>query len=234
MNPAAADSNAILQAVRWNGDGLVPAIAQDARTGQVLMLAWMNAEALLATLRDGLGTYWSRSRQGLWRKGESSGHYQRLVELRLDCDGDTILLRVIQEGPACHTGEQTCFFLGNPGAGGWQRQAPPAGSILQSLQATIQARRAADPGQSYVAQLLHSGQDRILKKVGEESAEFLIACKNREAAPIVAEAADLLFHLMIALEEQGLHIDAVLGELARREGLSGLAEKAARQAAPGA
>lgn len=234
MNPAAADSSAILQAVRWNSDGLVPAIAQDARTGQVLMLAWMNTEALIATLRDGLGTYWSRSRQGLWRKGESSGHYQRLVELRLDCDGDTILLRVIQEGPACHTGEQTCFFLGNPGADGWQHQAPPAGSILQSLQATIQARRGADLGQSYVAQLLHSGQDRILKKVGEEAAEFLIACKNREAAPIVAEAADLVFHLMIALEEQGLHIDLVLGELARREGLSGLAEKAARQAAPAA
>ena len=229
MSEPEAQHAAILAAVRWNADGLVPAIAQDARSGRVLMLAWMNANALLATLRDGLGTYWSRSRQALWRKGETSGHIQHLVDLRLDCDGDTLLLRVIQEGPACHTGEQTCFFLGHPDEQGWQHQAPPPGSILDSLQATLHSRRTADPGQSYVAQLLRGGQDRILKKVGEEATEFVIACKNHESTHIVAEAADLVFHLMVALEERGLHMDDVLGELARREGMSGLEEKAARR-----
>ena len=229
MSEPEAQHAAILAAVRWNADGLVPAIAQDARSGRVLMLAWMNANALLATLRDGLGTYWSRSRQALWRKGETSGHIQHLVDMRLDCDGDTLLLRVIQEGPACHTGEQTCFFLGQPGEQGWQHQAPPPGSILDSLQVTLHSRRTADPGQSYVAQLLRDGQDRILKKVGEEATEFVIACKNHESTHIVAEAADLVFHLMVALEERALHIDDVLGELARREGMSGLEEKAARR-----
>ena len=229
MSEPEAQHAAILAAVRWNADGLVPAIAQDARSGRVLMLAWMNADALLATLRDRLGTYWSRSRQALWRKGETSGHIQHLVDLRLDCDGDTLLLRVIQEGPACHTGEQTCFFLGQPGEQGWQHQTPPPGSILDSLQATLHSRRTADPGQSYVAQLLRGGQDRILKKVGEEATEFVIACKNQESKHIVAEAADLVFHLMVALEERDLHIDDVLGELARREGMSGLEEKAARR-----
>ncbi|MGE4530252.1 MAG: bifunctional phosphoribosyl-AMP cyclohydrolase/phosphoribosyl-ATP diphosphatase HisIE [Acidithiobacillus sp.] len=224
--------NALLAAVRWNSDGLVPAVAQDARTGQVLMLAWMNAEAIMATLRDGLGTYWSRSRQALWRKGETSGHYQHLVDLRLDCDGDTLLMRVIQDGPACHTGETTCFFQGKPSAEGWQHQPPPPGSILDSLQSTLQQRRQADPGQSYVAQLLQDGQDRILKKVGEEATEFVIACKNRDKKPIIAEAADLLFHMMVALEEQELHIDDVLNELAKREGVSGLEEKAARHTSP--
>ena len=229
MSEPEAQHAAILAAVRWNVDGMVPAITQDARSGWVLMLAWMNADALLATLRDGLGTYWSRSRQALWRKGETSGHIQHLVDLRLDCDGDTLLLRVIQEGPACHTGEQTCFFLGQPGEQGWQHQAPPPGSILDSLQVTLHNRRTADPGRSYVAQLLHGGQDRILKKVGEEATEFVIACKNHESKHIVAEAADLVFHLMVALEERDLHIDDVLGELARREGMSGLEEKAARR-----
>lgn len=220
---------ALLSAIHWNADGLVPTITQDARTGQVLMLAWMNAEALQATLQDKMGTYWSRSRQALWRKGESSGHYQHLVDLRLDCDGDTLLMRVIQEGAACHTGEPTCFFQGVADSAGWQHQAPPPGSILDSLQATLQQRRQADPGQSYVAQLLHGGQDRILKKVGEEATEFVLACKNHEQKPIIAEAADLLFHVMVALEEQELHINDVLGELARREGVSGLEEKAARR-----
>ena len=229
MSEPEAQHAAILAAVRWNADGLVPAIAQDARSGRVLMLAWMNANALLATLRDGLGTYWSRSRQALWRKGETSGHIQHLVDMRLDCDGDTLLLRVIQEGPACHTGEQTCFFLGQTGEQGWQHQAPPPGSILDSLQVTLHSRRTADPGQSYVAQLLRGGQDRILKKVGEEATEFVIACKNHESKHIVAEAADLVFHLMVALEDRDLHIDDVLGELARREGMSGLEEKAARR-----
>ena len=218
----------VMEAVHWNGDGLVPVITQEARTGQVLMLAWMNAESLAATLRDGYATYWSRSRNRLWRKGETSGHLQKVVDLRLDSDGDTILLQVNQEGPACHTGEPTCFFQGHPGEAGWRREDPPPASVLQRLAATIHARRGADPGQSYVAQLLHGGQDRILKKVGEEATEFLIAVKNGEPDAITAEAADLLFHLLVALEERNLPVDQVLHELARRQGIGGLAEKAAR------
>jgi phosphoribosyl-ATP pyrophosphohydrolase/phosphoribosyl-AMP cyclohydrolase len=131
MSEPEAQHAAIFAAVHWNADGLVPAIAQDARSGQVLMLAWMNADALLATLRDGMGTYWSRSRQALWRKGETSGHIQHLVDLRLDCDGDTVLLRVIQEGPACHTGSKPASSSANPASGaGSIRPRPPAVSLI--------------------------------------------------------------------------------------------------------
>jgi len=221
------DTETLLAAVRWNEQGLVPAIAQEARSGQVLMLAWMNADALRASLSEGRGVYWSRSRQALWRKGESSGHVQKLVDLRLDCDGDTVLLRVLQEGPACHTGAQTCFFRAAD-ANTWAEVAPPPGSFLDSLQETIHGRRAADPAQSYVAKLLHGGQDRILKKVGEEATEFVIATKNGEREAILNEAADLLFHTLVALEERNLHIREVLDRLASREGVSGLVEKAAR------
>jgi len=220
----------LLTAVHWNEQGLVPAIAQDARTGQVLMLAWMNPEALRLTLAERRGVYWSRSRQGLWRKGESSGHVQHLQSLHLDCDGDTILLRVVQEGPACHTGADTCFFH-MAREHDWEDVAPPGGSVLDELQAVIHQRRQADPAQSYVAKLLQGGRDRILKKVGEEATEFVLACKNPESQPVLAEAADLLFHLLVALEERDLHIDEVLGELQRREGLSGLVEKASRKSA---
>lgn len=220
----------LVSAVRWNEHGLAPAIAQDMRSGQVLMLAWMNAEALRASLAEGRGVYWSRSRQALWRKGESSGHVQSLHSVHLDCDGDTILLRVVQEGAACHTGAATCFFR-QAERDAWQDRVPPGGSVLDELQATIHHRRQADPAQSYVAKLLHGGRDRVLKKVGEEAAEFLLACKNPEPQPVIAEAADLLFHLLVALEERDLHIDEVLGELQRREGVSGLVEKASRQSA---
>lgn len=214
--------------IQWDAQGLVPTIAQDAYTGQVLMLAWMNAESLAVSLRDGYATYWSRSRQSLWRKGESSGHLQKLLDIRLDCDSDALLLQVEQIGPACHTGEQSCFFQGRVDNVGWQPCPPPAASILQRLSDTIAVRRGSDPAQSYVAKLLAGGRDKILKKVGEEAAEILIAAKNSDPAALVYETTDLLFHLLVMLAEQDLHIDAVLRELARREGLSGLAEKAAR------
>ncbi len=219
--------SSFLESVRWNSEGLVPAIAQDAFSGQVLMLAWMNDEALLATLREKRGVYWSRSRNSLWRKGETSGHIQHLVDLGLDCDGDTLLLRVLQKGAACHTGADTCFFQ-RAGENGWQPAQPLGGSFLDILQETIHQRRQADPGHSYVARLLHDGQDRILKKIGEEATEFVLSCKNFDRKPIVSEAADLLFHLLVALEERNLHIRDVLAELGRREGVSGLAEKASR------
>ncbi|MEK8088940.1 bifunctional phosphoribosyl-AMP cyclohydrolase/phosphoribosyl-ATP diphosphatase HisIE [Thermithiobacillus plumbiphilus] len=221
-------SCSLLDSIKWDAAGLAPAIAQEARTGEVLMLAYMNRESLAATLRDGYATYYSRSRGQLWRKGETSGHLQRLVDVRLDCDGDTLLLRVEQTGPACHTGADTCFFRRQQAPGSWQDASPPPAMILQSLCETLSARRLADPGQSYVARLMHDGRDKILKKVGEEAAETIIAAKNGDPGALVYESADLLFHLLVMLVEQDLHIDAVLQELARREGMSGLAEKASR------
>lgn len=220
---------ALLDAVQWDAAGLVPAVAQDVRTGEVLMLAYMSRESLAATLRDGYATYYSRSRRALWRKGESSGHLQKVQDIRLDCDGDTLLLRVIQTGPACHTGRPSCFFQGRAGAAGWQDADPPAATILQGLMETISARRLADPDQSYVARLFAGGRDKILKKVGEEAAETLIAAKNASPDAVIYETADLLFHTLVMLVEQGLHINEVLYELARREGVSGLVEKASRQ-----
>ncbi len=217
-----------LKAVQWNADGLVPAIAQDVLTGKVLMLAWMNAEALRLSIRERRGIYWSRSRQSLWRKGESSGHVQHLQGIYLDCDGDTVLLRVRQEGPACHTGAETCFFR-EAHEGHWQDCPAPVGSFLEELERIIQQRRQADPAQSYVAKLLQGGRDRVLKKVGEEATEFLLACKNPEPQPVLAEGADLLFHFLVALAERNLLLEQVLAELQRREGISGIAEKAARQ-----
>ncbi len=220
--------DAFLEAVQWNADGLVPAIAQDVLTGKVLMLAWMNAEALRLSIRERRGIYWSRSRQSLWRKGESSGHVQHLQGIYLDCDGDTVLLRVRQEGPACHTGAETCFFREAHGEH-WQDCPAPVGSFLEELERIIQQRRQADPAQSYVAKLLQGGRDRVLKKVGEEATEFLLACKNPEPQPVLAEGADLLFHFLVALTERNLQLEQVLAELQRREGVSGIAEKAARQ-----
>ena len=205
----------------------MPAIAQDVFSGRILMLAWMNREALIATLQEKRGVYWSRSRKSLWRKGETSGHIQHLVGLGLDCDGDTLLVRVTQVGAACHTGADTCFFQW-AGENGWQPAQPPGANFLDTLQETIHHRRQADPDHSYVARLLHDGQDRILKKIGEEATEFVLACKNPDRKPVVSEAADLIFHLLVALEERDLHIRDVLAELGRREGVSGLAEKASR------
>lgn len=218
---------ALLEAIKWDAQGLVPAIAQEARTGEVLMLAYMSRESLAATLRDGYATYYSRSRQSLWRKGETSGHLQKLVDLRLDCDGDTLLLRVAQNGPACHTGEDTCFFR-EQDAGGWSASTPPPATVLQALCETISARRLADPAQSYVAKLFAGGQDKILKKVGEEAAETIIAAKNDDPQALAYETADLFFHVLVMLVERGLHVNDVLRELAWREGVSGIAEKAAR------
>ena len=220
-------SGSLFDSIKWDAAGLVPAIAQEARTGEVLMLAYMNRESLAATLRDGYATYYSRSRGQLWRKGETSGHLQRITDVRLDCDGDTLLLRVEQTGPACHTGADTCFFR-QQGSDSWQDASPPPAMILQSLCETLLARKLADPGQSYVARLMHDGRDKILKKVGEEAAETIIAAKNDDPDALVYESADLMFHVLVMLVEQDLHIDDVLRELARREGMSGLVEKASR------
>ncbi|HVE48408.1 MAG TPA: bifunctional phosphoribosyl-AMP cyclohydrolase/phosphoribosyl-ATP diphosphatase HisIE [Casimicrobiaceae bacterium] len=246
-----------LDTVRWNAQGIVPAIAQDATSGRVLTLAWMNADALERTVISGQAHYWSRSRKKLWRKGETSGHVQSVREIRLDCDSDAVLLIVDQAGGiACHTGRERCFFrrlendvwrdvepvLKDPAAiygapdrqSGEQPRQPDAQQdgrtpeILAQIAATIESRRNASADTSYVASLFARGDDAILKKIGEEATETMMAAKDGDAAAITHEVADLWFHCLVLLARHGLGPADVLRELGRRHGTSGLAEKAAR------
>ena len=247
-------------AVRWNADGLVPAIAQDQASGRVLTLAWMNRAALSATVASGEAHYWSRSRSKLWKKGESSGHVQSVREVRVDCDRDAVLLIVDQAGGiACHTGHARCFFrrleegewrdvepvLRDPGeiyGRGGRHDAPraepvnddaralsfeEARDVLASLTSTIASRRGADAATSYVASLL-AADDRLLKKIGEEATEIVIAGKGGDRTQIVHEVADLWFHCLVLLARHDLSAQDVFAELARREGRSGHVEKASR------
>ncbi len=186
-------------ALKWNDAGLIPAIAQDAATGEVLMLAWMNQESLRLTLDTGYATYYSRSRRQLWKKGETSGHTQRVIRLSYDCDGDAILMQVEQIGPACHTGMKTCFH--NPVMDG---ELPATADILNTIEATI-ADRAANPKPgSYTNYLLDKGAEKICKKVGEEATEAVIAAMKNDADGLAGEAADLLYHLAVLLHSQGV------------------------------
>ena len=199
-----------LEAVKFDERGLVPVVIQDADSGEVLTLAWANREALERTLATGLTHLYSRSRGALWKKGETSGHVQELVEMRLDCDGDAVLYRVRPHGPACHTGARSCFFTPvTPEA------APPLGWVLEQVWRTIQDRLEQRPEGSYVAKMHAAGLDRILKKIGEEAGEVIIAAKNPDPAELAWEASDLVFHLLLVLAERGLSpadLARVLGE----------------------
>jgi phosphoribosyl-AMP cyclohydrolase / phosphoribosyl-ATP pyrophosphohydrolase len=300
-----------LDRIAWDAQGLVPVIAQEQVSGRVLMLAWMDREALARTVESREAVYWSRSRGRLWRKGETSGHLQRVVEVRLDCDGDAVLLVVTQSGGiACHTGRESCFFarlgdvgwsvvdpvLKDPGViygnlalprrtgegqggvesaasgnglgqgtragppplpspvrrkrgqgreipgslpcvageglGGGPSDPPVTGAeletVLTRLAAVLEARKHADPETSYVAGLYAKGLDAILKKLGEEATETLLAAKGGDRRALVYETADLWFHSLIALAALDLGPEAVLEELAQRFGLSGIEEKARR------
>jgi phosphoribosyl-ATP pyrophosphohydrolase/phosphoribosyl-AMP cyclohydrolase len=202
---------------------LTPAVVQDAITGRVLMLGWMNDEALARTRETGLVHFWSRARQRLWQKGETSGHTLALIELKLDCDADTWLVRAIPNGPTCHTGAQSCF--GSDGS-----EPPP--SELDALEATLRARIAATPGSfSYVRRLLDEGLAAVGAKVVEEAGELSVELARAEPdqGRIVAEAADLLFHVLVGLAARGLGLADVARELHRRAGVSGLTEKASRK-----
>lgn len=211
--------------LRFNADGLIPAVAQDWLDGAVLMVAWMNSEALERTLSSGEVHYWSRSRQELWHKGASSGHYQKLRGLRVDCDADVLLLSVEQVGDvACHTGARSCFYDDGlqpdgaiPGAGG-AAAAPPPADVCTELARVIEGRRQRPEPGSYTNRLLEGGDNRILKKIGEESAEFVMACKDGNPEEIAGEAADLLFHLQVALAHHGIAWRRVQEVLAQRRG----------------
>lgn len=222
------------ESVRWDENGLVPAIVQDAVRGDVLMLAWMSRESLAHTLREGRTVFWSRSRGELWRKGETSGNVQRVREVRLDCDGDALLLAVDQAGRgACHTGRRSCFFQALADGdgetdGGREGDGSPPGGALARLARRLEARKSADPAASWTARLHSEGLDAILKKVGEEATETVLAAKGGDRSRIVEETADLWFHTMVMLANLGLGPEDVIEELDRRAGQSGLAEKAAR------
>ena len=188
--------------LKFDANGLIPAIAQDARTNQVLMLAYMNQQSIEQTLETGYATYFSRSRQALWKKGETSGHTQKLVAMRYDCDHDAMLLTVEQVGPACHTGAKSCFFNDVY----VDEDAPATANVLQEDYATI-ADRAANPVE---------GVEKICKKVGEEASETIIAAMKANKEEVTYEAADLLYHLMVLLYQQGVTLDDVWVEMARR------------------
>ena len=206
----------------FNEHGLIPVIAQDARSGEVLMLAWANQEALSRTLKTREGTYYSRSRGELWVKGATSGHTQRVVGVRLDCDGDAVLYKVEQSGPACHTGERSCFFTPLLEGDSESLDGAILDGVLGRVYATIEDRLQTLPENSYVARLHAGGLDRVLKKLAEESGEVLLAAKNGDKVELATEAADLLFHTLFALAEVGVTPGDVARVLEAREGKSGL------------
>lgn len=205
-----------LDEIRFDEFGVAPVVMQDAETGEVLTLAYANRESVEKTLRSGEAHFYSRSRDALWRKGETSGNTQRVAEVRLDCDADSLLYKVHPDGPACHTGENSCFYttLAGEGVGVEKGLAAKetAGAMLDRLAATVSARHASSTEESYTAKLLASGTDRVAQKVGEESVEVVIAAMSDHR--LAEESADLLYHLMVLLEERGVGFERV-GEVLR-------------------
>ena len=226
--------------MKYDSNGLIPAVVQQHDTGEVLMVAYMNAESLAKTLETGYTWFWSRSRQKYWQKGESSGHVQRVLEVRYDCDADTLLVLVDQVGPgACHTGERSCFYRTleglTPGAApvaaptavpaeapapSTPNPAAPAatslGDVLSELAALLEVRKRELPEGSYTTQLLSGPQDKLLKKIAEESGEVIIAARDRDRGQLTYEAADLLYHLLVVLTREGVTAGDLAAELAGR------------------
>ncbi|MGE0132019.1 MAG: bifunctional phosphoribosyl-AMP cyclohydrolase/phosphoribosyl-ATP diphosphatase HisIE [Blastocatellales bacterium] len=238
-------SELVIQNLKFDDRGLITAVVQDDDTGEVLMVAHMNAESLAKTLQTGETWFWSRSRQELWHKGATSGATQRVVDIRLDCDGDALLVRVNPKGPACHTGQRTCFFqtASQTTNGARESERPksaksvePAerqlsvvtitamdvGIQLQDLFKLIQERKDQRPEGSYTSYLFNSGLDKILKKVGEESAETIIAAKNASESEgrkqLSAEISDLLYHLLVLMVEREVSLQDISAELSVRAG----------------
>ena len=194
---------------------LIPAVIQDDKTNEVLMVAYMNCESLQKTLETGETHFYSRSRKTLWRKGETSGHIQKVKAIYADCDSDTLLIKVNQTGAACHTGSHSCFFNEMPTA--------------KTLYETIRGRKKSPSTESYTRTLFQGGIDLILKKVCEEAGEFMISAKNKNKQAIIHETADLLYHLLVALCYHNITLDQIESELTKRSGQSGLEEKQSRR-----
>ncbi len=196
--------------LKFNGHGLIPAIVTDASTKKVLTLAYMNRESLEISMREGRTCFWSRSRKELWRKGETSGNVQRIVDITADCDRDALLVTVSKDGPACHLGTDSCFndqvFQGDQ----------PAPFSVEGLYGLLEGRKKDLPEGSYTTYLFQKGLDKILKKVGEESTEVIIAGKAGDKAETVYEIADLMYHVMVLMVEMGISVEDIRAELASR------------------
>ena len=206
-------SNPTLEELRFDEKGLIPAVIQDADSGTVLMLAYMNRESLSLTLETGQTHFWSRSRNSLWHKGETSGHFQKVRNISFDCDADALLIRVDQTGVACHKGTYSCFTSPIDEKEGL---ASGLGETLGTLARVIHQRNLERPENSYTTKLFVGGIDRILKKVGEEAGEVIIASKNHHPEEISWEVADLLYHLLVMLEAEGVPLSRVAGELGQK------------------
>lgn len=197
--------------LKYDSNGLIPAIVQDHYTKQVLMLAYMNAESLKISMEEGTTCFFSRSRKQLWRKGETSGNKQHIVSIRTDCDCDTLLVDVIKDGPACHTGSESCFF--NPL---YEAENADEQFSYENLYKMLLGRKLEKKEGSYTTYLFEKGTDKILKKVGEECTEVIIAAKAGDKKETVFEIADLLYHITVMMIDAGISIDEVTAELAKR------------------
>jgi len=198
------------ETLKFDKDGLIPAIIVDAYTKKVLTLAYMNRESLKISIEKGLTCFWSRSRQELWLKGETSGNYQHIISITADCDRDALVVVVEKDGPACHTGEESCFH--NPL---WQNEEKEEFSI-NALYTLLQGRKETMPQGSYTTYLFEKGLDKILKKVGEESTEVIIAGKAQDKKETIYELADLAYHAMVLMVEMGITTEDIQKELASR------------------
>ena len=218
-------------AIDWEKTPLIPAIVQDVSTKEVLMLAYMNQEAFEKSRDTGYAHYYSRSRKRLWKKGETSGHTQEIVQMMLDCDGDTLLLLVHQRGVACHTGRKSCFFTDiQKGETVSEAEVDTTAmyGVIDTLYHTILERKNGDPKASYTAKLLQGEENGMLKKIVEEAGEFCFAVKDDNEEEIIYECADLTYHVLVALGKKEISPDRIKQELARRFGMSGLEEKKSR------
>ncbi|MFW1532587.1 bifunctional phosphoribosyl-AMP cyclohydrolase/phosphoribosyl-ATP diphosphatase HisIE [Vibrio parahaemolyticus] len=209
MSFKAAEVSSLLERINWEKvDGLVPAIVQDFQSSQVLMMGYMNQDALAKTGETGQVTFFSRTKERLWTKGETSGNVLQLVNISLDCDNDTLLVRVNPIGPTCHTGTTTC----------WDGDAQEESQMvwLHQLEQLLAARKSADPDSSYTASLYARGTKRISQKVGEEGVEVALAATSGDKAELVCESADLIYHLLVLLQDQGLSMNDVVNKLKER------------------
>ncbi|AWV31282.1 MULTISPECIES: bifunctional phosphoribosyl-AMP cyclohydrolase/phosphoribosyl-ATP diphosphatase HisIE [Paenibacillus] len=213
-----------LAGIRWNEAGLVPAVVQDASSLEVLMVAYMNSESLQLSLESGQTWFWSRSRSELWHKGGTSGNTQAITSISYDCDSDTLLVKVVPEGPACHTGATSCFFREIPLNNPTTDASKPVSSltdgerfaVLGELERVIAEREVERPEGAYTTYLFDKGVDKILKKVGEEASETIIAAKNKDNAELRLEVSDLIYHLLVLLQERKLPLNEIMEELSTR------------------
>jgi phosphoribosyl-ATP pyrophosphohydrolase/phosphoribosyl-AMP cyclohydrolase len=222
----------ILSRVDWDNSNLLPVIVQDNANNEVLMMAYMNKEALELSLQTKIAHYFSRSKQRIWKKGESSGHIQTIHSFSIDCDNDTLLIKVTQEGVACHTGHRSCFFTElESGESNSKVEVDTTATygVIDTLYHTIQDRKNADPKTSWTAKLIHKGENTILKKVVEEAGEFSFAYKDNDENEMIYEAADLTYHMLVALAVKNISPDRIKQELARRFNMSGISEKNSRK-----